>query len=142
MSSFRLSIPFLAGFMLFGCTPTDPAQGPTEAEDLAAIRQAGDQLIAARCILPLSQARYPGRALGTRHRAALGLSQESDAVVVVVSEETGRISIASDGQLTRMKDAAELRSYLSEVLRSHEKPDRSTGWRDILGRSGIPGLTR
>jgi len=101
----------------------------------------GNQVSAARCILPLSQTRYPGRALGTRHRAALGLSEEVDAVIVVVSEETGGISVASDGLLTRMKGAAELRSFLVEVLGSAQ--GRSTPWiRELLSRTGIPGMTR
>jgi diadenylate cyclase len=103
----------------------------------------GDQVAAARCILPLSQARYPGRPLGTRHRAALGLSDESDSIIIVVSEESGWISIASEGKLTRMKDAAELRSYLSEVLSAGKKKER-TGprLREIFSRSGLPGLSR
>jgi len=101
----------------------------------------GDQIASARCILPLTQARHPGRALGTRHRAALGLSEEADAVIIAVSEENGRISIAAEGQLTRITDAAELRSYLSGVLGTAQKAD-APRLKDILGRSGIPGLTR
>lgn len=102
----------------------------------------GSQLVAARCILPLSHARYPGRALGTRHRAALRLSEEADSVIIVVSEETGRISVASEGKLTRMKDAAELRSYLIGVLGSRVEQDRGPRIRDFLGKSGIPGFSR
>jgi diadenylate cyclase len=102
----------------------------------------GNQLVGARCILPLSHARYPGRALGTRHRAGLRLSEEADAVIIVVSEETGRISISSEGKLTRMKDAAELRSYLIDVLGSGSEQDRGVRIRDLLGKSGIPGLSR
>lgn len=103
----------------------------------------GDQLAAARCILPLTQSRYPGRALGTRHRAALGLSEETDAIIVVVSEETGQISVASDGKLTRMKNAAELRSYLSGALSATKPSDKSPPkLKELLGRGGIPGLTR
>ncbi len=57
-------------------------------------------IVAARCILPLSQqTKYKGKNLGTRHRAALGLSEQVDAVILVVSEETGSISIADSGEL-------------------------------------------
>jgi diadenylate cyclase len=59
----------------------------------------GDAIIAAGCILPLSQAPAIDRSLGTRHRAAVGLSEETDALVVVVSEETSSISIAAQGRL-------------------------------------------
>jgi diadenylate cyclase len=102
----------------------------------------GHQIAAARCILPLTQTRLRGRALGTRHRAALGLSEESDAVVIAVSEESGRISIASEGTLTRMKDAGELRSYLSEVFSSTKKDVQSPWYRDLLERAGLPGASR
>jgi diadenylate cyclase len=59
----------------------------------------GDRVVAAACIFPLAERRELPSSLGTRHRAAIGLSEESDAVVVVVSEETGRISIAHQGEL-------------------------------------------
>jgi diadenylate cyclase len=61
----------------------------------------GDTIVGAGCILPLSQAALGDRSLGTRHRAALGLSEETDALVVVVSEETATITIAANGQLWR-----------------------------------------
>lgn len=61
----------------------------------------GDEIIAAGAILPLTQFSVSDRSLGTRHRAALGLSEETDAIVVVVSEETGRVSVAHRGQLQR-----------------------------------------
>jgi diadenylate cyclase len=61
----------------------------------------GDTIIGAGCILPLSQATIIDRSLGTRHRAALGLSEETDALVVVVSEETAAITVAANGRLWR-----------------------------------------
>jgi len=73
----------------------------------------GDTIIAAGCILPLSQSVLADRSLGTRHRAALGLSDESDAVVVVVSEETAIVSVADRGQLFRDLTPHELRDVLS-----------------------------
>lgn len=73
----------------------------------------GDTIIAAGCILPLSQSVLADRSLGTRHRAALGLSDESDAVVVVVSEETASVSVADRGRLHRDLSPHELRDMLS-----------------------------
>jgi diadenylate cyclase len=73
----------------------------------------GDTIIAAGCILPLSQSVLADRSLGTRHRAALGLSDESDAIVVVVSEETTTVSVAERGRLWRDLSTAELRELLS-----------------------------
>ncbi|MEO5618307.1 MAG: diadenylate cyclase CdaA [Candidatus Eisenbacteria bacterium] len=76
-----------------------------------------DILIAAGCILPLSSnPRTPG-SLGTRHRAALGLSEETDAAVIVVSEQTGDISVAYRGQLKQRLDEGQLRSELSRIFR-------------------------
>jgi diadenylate cyclase len=73
----------------------------------------GDTIIAAGCILPLSQKPLADRALGTRHRAALGLTDESDALVVVVSEERATVSIAERGRLWRDLATAEVRDVLS-----------------------------
>lgn len=73
----------------------------------------GDTIVAAGCILPLSQARVDDRSLGTRHRAALGLAEESDALVVVVSEETGSISLAAAGRLVRDLGPGQLRDVLA-----------------------------
>jgi diadenylate cyclase len=73
----------------------------------------GDTIIAAGCILPLSQKPLADRALGTRHRAALGLTDETDALVVVVSEERATVSIAERGRLWRDLSTAEVRDVLS-----------------------------
>jgi diadenylate cyclase len=73
----------------------------------------GDQIIAAGCILPLTQFPVEDRSLGTRHRAALGLSEETDANVVVISEETSQISLAHRGQLTRDLTPEALRGRLA-----------------------------
>jgi diadenylate cyclase len=72
----------------------------------------GDTIIAASCILPLSQKPLADRALGTRHRAALGLSDETDALVIVVSEERATISVAERGRLSRDLTPLELRAVL------------------------------
>ena len=74
------------------------------------------EVYAAGCILPLTQDTTVAAELGTRHRAALGMSESSDAVVVVVSEETGQISVAVDGRLTRDYNRLTLREYLENTL--------------------------
>ena len=60
---------------------------------------AGNKIAAAACVLPLADDKDIAKELGTRHRAAIGISKESDSIVVVISEETGKISVAKDGTL-------------------------------------------
>ena len=82
-----------------------------------------DIVEAAKCILPLSQSPSLGPHFGTRHRAALGLAEESDAVILVVSEETGRISLALDGQLVQDLDESALQdAFLRAFKLSTEIP--------------------
>lgn len=76
----------------------------------------GDTIKAAGAILPLTQTPVVDRALGTRHRAALGLSEETDALVIVVSEETARISVARGGRLEAGIGAERLRTILEGTL--------------------------
>jgi diadenylate cyclase len=76
----------------------------------------GDRIAFAACIFPLTQRQDLNASLGTRHRAAIGLTEETDAVVVVVSEETGSISHAYKGQLVRGVSAEQLRAFLTSVL--------------------------
>ena len=73
-----------------------------------------DQVIAAACILPLAEASGVSRELGTRHRAAVGISENTDAAVVVVSEETGIVSMARDGALKRPLSTDELKAFLND----------------------------
>jgi diadenylate cyclase len=82
----------------------------------------GDRITFAACIFPLTQRQDLNPSLGTRHRAAIGLSEETDAVVVVVSEETGAISHAYKGQLTRGVSAEQLRAFLTSILIKPGKP--------------------
>lgn len=95
----------------------------------------GNQVVAAACVLPLAfgdiQAQSPGRQLGLRHRAAIGISQNTDAIAVVVSEETGAISVASGGKIIRRLDGERLQHVLMAFYRP-AKPRRQ--WTDRFAR--------
>jgi len=80
-----------------------------------------NRLVAAACVFPLSQRDELGRSLGTRHRAAMGITEETDAIAIVVSEETGTISVAYRGKLRRGLDEDRLQRVLTSVL-LQEKP--------------------
>ncbi len=100
----------------------------------------GDRICAAACVFPLS-GRDIGK-LGTRHRAAVGLSEETDALIIVVSEETGAISLAYKGRLIRGLDEARLRRILSSVLlRDAKTQGRWQRFRQNLDLSAA-GLSR
>lgn len=79
-----------------------------------------DRMIAAGCLLPLSNDRSVARELGTRHRAALGMSANSDALILVVSEETGVISIAQNNELDRFLNLEQVRLRLEKFLTKEE----------------------
>ena len=85
----------------------------------------GEQIVAASCFLPLTTGHELSTELGTRHRAALGLTEESDALVIVVSEETGTISLAVEEQLLRPLDETTLRNALAEHLLQTRAPEEA-----------------
>ena len=87
---------------------------------------------AAGCFLPLSQNHDISRELGTRHRAALGISEISDALAVVVSEETGKISVMHNGQLTRDISVEDLIIVLEQYLLSNEDDIKSINLKTLL----------
>ncbi len=89
----------------------------------------GDRLLSAASLLPLSQSQELSRSLGTRHRAAIGLTEETDAVCIVVSEATGSISVSVYGKLTRDLDQEGLRRVLKSLFSSEKK---QKGLRDYL----------
>ena len=100
----------------------------------------GDRIAYAACIFPLTQRQDLNKSLGTRHRAAIGLSEETDAVIVVVSEETGMISHAYKGQLVRGVSLEELRAFLTSVLVQPVKSRSAVEWlRTRFGERHKPG---
>lgn len=88
----------------------------------------GSQIMAAGCYLPLSENPFISKELGTRHRAAIGISEVSDAISVVVSEETGQISLAINGQIVRDIKEESLISKLFEELKPKVK-EKSSFWK-------------
>jgi diadenylate cyclase len=103
--------------------PTSPLH------DGAVVVKSG-RLAAAKVVLPLSLSKDVSRFFGTRHRAALGLTEETDAVVLVVSEERGIVSLAMSGALTPMADVNELRQRLQEVF-SAKGADAAAAGREL-----------
>jgi diadenylate cyclase len=85
----------------------------------------GDRVVAAGCVFPLTQQAGLSMELGMRHRAAIGLSEETDAIVIAVSEETGMISVTHHGRIMRDLDADMLRAFLSRTL---VPPGRASDW--------------
>lgn len=83
----------------------------------------GDRIMAAACVLPLTNRDLVDSSLGTRHRAGVGITEQNDAVAIIVSEETGIISLARAGRIARRLDAARLRT----ILQAFYKPRRLFG---------------
>jgi diadenylate cyclase len=83
----------------------------------------GDRIVAAACVLPLTGREFADTSLGTRHRAAVGITEQNDALAIVVSEETGIVSVARNGRLARKLDLQRLRRVLQEFY----KPRRLFG---------------
>ena len=94
----------------------------------------GGRIYAAGCILPLTQREDISLQLGTRHRAAIGMTENSDAVVLVVSEETGTISIVVNGQITRNYSAVSAEAELRSLLIDSEENKKSKSVKSIIKR--------
>ncbi len=92
----------------------------------------GNRVTAATCYLPLSDNTTISKDLGTRHRAAIGISEVTDSLTIVVSEETGRISLAENGILTRMSDADALRKALTRNPEREQQKKRFRIWKGRL----------
>jgi len=94
---------------------------PTSPIHDGAVIIRGNRIIAAGCFLPLTLSVELSKTLGTRHRAAIGLTEETDAVVIIISEETGTIATAISGKLTRNVDMNSLRDFLTEYFISQKE---------------------
>ncbi|MDD6057339.1 MAG: diadenylate cyclase CdaA [Clostridiales bacterium] len=92
----------------------------------------GDRIVAATCYLPLSDSLSISKDLGTRHRAAVGISEAGDSLTIVVSEETGRISIAMNGELYRNVDADFLRNKLLSLQKNEQDGSKIESWKRRL----------
>lgn len=92
----------------------------------------GDRIVAATCYLPLSDNMGLSKELGTRHRAAVGISEVSDSLTIIVSEETGMISVAIGGKLLRNIDGDILRKNLIELQGKSQEEGRKKRWKSIL----------
>lgn len=90
-----------------------------------------NRIVAATCYLPLSDNMLLSKELGTRHRAGVGISEVSDSITLIVSEETGMISVAHDGMLFRGLSQEELREQISTLMKNQDAPKRSR-WRRII----------
>ena len=84
----------------------------------------GSRILAAGCLLPLTESKLIDTRLGTRHRAALGLTEKTDAIVIAVSEETGIISLAENGNLTRYLNRETLESKLFNIYQTSKKEEK------------------
>jgi diadenylate cyclase len=89
---------------------------PTSPIHDGAVVIKGNRIVAAGCFLPITMSPDISKALGTRHRAAMGLSEETDAVILIVSEETGAISMAIQGKLETHLDMGTLRDTLTDLF--------------------------
>jgi diadenylate cyclase len=92
----------------------------------------GDRVVSATCYLPLSDNMGLSKELGTRHRAAVGISEVTDSLTIIVSEETGKISVAVGGKLLRNIDGELLEKKLQEMQGKSSEDNKKRRWKDIL----------
>jgi diadenylate cyclase len=107
----------------------------TALHDGAVVVRRG-RLVAAACVLPLASGTIADRQMGLRHRASIGVTEETDAIAVVVSEETGLISVARDGRIIRGLDSRRLLKYLQSHLAPPQSPKLPSLFRDVRERVG------
>jgi len=99
-----------------------------------------NRIYAAGCVLPLTGANLINKKLGTRHRAAIGLSENSDALIIVVSEETGVISLAVNGRLTRNYDKEKLKTILLKIMENRDSKKVKTAGEKV--KTWIKGMKK
>lgn len=92
----------------------------------------GDRVVSATCYLPLTDSLDISKDLGTRHRAAVGISEVSDSLTIVVSEETGKVSIALEGELYRNVDAEFLKNKLTYIQKREQDSTKKKSWKRRL----------
>tara|TARA_B100000963_G_scaffold16093_2_gene12339 strand:- start:1844 stop:2704 length:861 start_codon:yes stop_codon:yes gene_type:complete len=98
----------------------------------------GERIVAAACVFSVSQSELVDRSMGLRHRAAIGLTEESDAVTIVVSEENGQVSLCVDGKIERNLEEDEFRSRLEEIfLTDSEVKDNEEGLDEAVIREQL-----
>ncbi len=100
----------------------------------------GDRLYAAGCVLPLTQNKNLSKDLGTRHRAGIGMSENSDALVIIVSEETGVISVAQNGKLNRFLDRKAVEKLLLSLY--FEEKDETLGDKAVRVIKGVANVKK
>lgn len=108
---------------------------PTSPIHDGAVVIRGNRVVAAGCFLPIALSQEVSKALGTRHRAGIGLTEETDAIAVIVSEETGTISMATAGKLETAIDMESLRNRLTNIFTTVERrkvPRKSPGLKESL----------
>ena len=88
----------------------------------------GDRIVSATCYLPLSDNLFLSKELGTRNRAAVGISEVTDSFTIIVSEETGNVSYASGGELHTAVTPSDLREQLHKIQKLAKKPEEKKGW--------------
>ena len=98
-----------------------------------------NKILASGCVLPLTNNNNINKKLGTRHRAGLGLSEVSDALIIIVSEETGVVSLAINGKLSRGYDKERLRSILSNIIENRNKKNNVKDAKERV-RSWVKGI--
>ena len=94
----------------------------------------GDRIRAAGCVLPLTQNKTLNKELGTRHRAGIGITENSDAIALIVSEETGIISMAIDGKLSRFLDIKTVEKTLLNIYLEKDSDNKLSEIKNMLGR--------
>ena len=102
----------------------------------------GDRIVSATCYLPLSDNLFLSKELGTRHRAAVGISEVTDSLTIVVSEETGAVSVASQGELKRNLTQEELKSHLAAAQDKTKDTGRFRLWKGRVKKPGTEASFR